>query len=61
MLALTRAKRLQILVECGWGGLFWGLMVSCAAVLAIRTGRAPYPAWDAVAWILGREGIGPKP
>ena len=50
---LTRANRRQVFVACAWGGLFWGLMASCAAVLVIRIGRLPYSAWDVVAWILG--------
>ena len=50
---LTRANRLQVFVACAWGGLFWGLMASCGAVVVIRIGRLPYSAWDVVAWILG--------
>jgi len=49
---LARANRLRVFVECGWAGLFCGLTVSCAAVLAIRVGRLPVSAWDVVAWLL---------
>ena len=45
---LTRARALQILVECAWGGLFWGLLVSTVVMLSVRLGRLAYPAWAIV-------------
>jgi hypothetical protein len=50
---LTRAKALQVLTECACAGLFWGLLVSSAAVLAIRLGQLPFPIGVVVAWLLG--------
>ena len=49
---LTRAKRLQILVEYIWGGLFWSLAVACAAVLLIRFGQLPYTISTVVAGLV---------
>ena len=51
--ALTRAKWLQILAECLWTGLFWGLAVSCVAVLFIRFGMLPYTIAIAVTSLMG--------
>ncbi len=50
---LTRARRLQILVELGGGGLFFGLLAACAPVLAVRLGGLPWPEWPGAAAALG--------
>jgi len=41
--ALTRARRLQLLVDHGFGGLLVGLMLATAAVLVARLMPSPYP------------------
>jgi len=43
--ALTRARRLQVLVDHGCGGLLAGLGLATAVVLAARLLPSPYPAW----------------
>lgn len=50
---LTRARRLQILVELGGGGLFFGLIAACVPVLAVRLGGLPWSEWSAAALALG--------
>ena len=52
VLELTRARRLQLFLEFGWCGLFFGLLAACAAVTAIRLTGAPYSAWVVVAWLV---------
>ena len=47
--SLTHAKRRQVFVECGWTGLFWGLLGSCALVLVIRVGELAHSGWSGVA------------
>ena len=42
---LTRARRLQILVELAGGGLFFGLLAACIPILAIRLGELSLPEW----------------
>ena len=49
---LTRARRLQLFVECAWGGLFFGLLAACVPVLAVRLGGLAWPQWPAAALFL---------
>jgi hypothetical protein len=44
--ALTRARRLQVLVDHGFGGLFAGLGLATVAVLAARLLSMPYLPWQ---------------
>ena len=44
--ALTRARRLQLLVDHGFGGLLVGLVLATVAVLAARLMPTPYPPWQ---------------
>jgi hypothetical protein len=44
--ALTRARRLQLLVDHGFGGLLAGLVLATVAVLVARLMPSPYPAWQ---------------
>ena len=49
---LTRAKRLQIFVDLAWGGLFFGLLAACTAMLIVRFSGAPWPEWSVAAAVL---------
>ena len=49
---LTRARRLQILVELAWGGLFFGLLAACIPVLAIGLTSSSWPPWPSAAAVL---------
>ncbi len=44
--ALTRARRLQVLVDHVFGGLLVGLCLATLIVLAARQLQTPYPAWQ---------------
>jgi len=44
--ALTRARRLQILVDHAFGGLLAGLCLASVAVLAARQAPSTYPIWQ---------------
>ena len=44
--ALTSARRLQVLVDHGFGGLLAGLVLATFAVLAARLVPLPYPPWQ---------------
>jgi hypothetical protein len=44
--ALTRARRLQVLVDYGFGGLLAGLVLATFAVLVCRLVPLPYPLWE---------------
>ena len=44
--ALTRARRLQLLVDHGFGGLLAGLVLATAAVLVSRLVPSPYAPWQ---------------
>ena len=44
--ALTRARRLQVLVDHGFGGLLVGLGLATVAVLVTRLVLSPYPPWQ---------------
>ncbi|MGQ0526123.1 MAG: hypothetical protein ACT4P8_20955, partial [Betaproteobacteria bacterium] len=44
--ALTRARRLQLLVDYMFGGLLAGLAAATMAVLAIRLAPLPYSLWQ---------------
>lgn len=44
--ALTRARRLQLLVDHGFGGLLAGLALATVAVLVARLMPSPYPPWQ---------------
>ena len=44
--ALTRARRLQLLVDYGCGGLLVGLVLATVAVLMARLMPSPYPPWQ---------------
>ena len=50
---LVRASFLQLVVNYIWEALFWGLAVSCAAVLVVRLGGLPYSPWAAAALCVG--------
>ena len=43
---LTRARRLQLLVDHGFGGLLVGLVLATVAVLVARLTPSPYPPWQ---------------
>jgi len=43
--ALTRARRLQLLVDHGFGGLLVGFVLATVAVLVARLMPSPYPPW----------------
>lgn len=45
VLGLTRARRLQILVDHGFAGLFLGLVLAAAAMLAARAEAFPVSPW----------------
>ena len=49
---LTRARRLQILVDLAWGGLFFGLLAACIPVLAIALTGSSWPQWPSAAAVL---------
>jgi hypothetical protein len=44
--ALTRARRLQLLVDHGFGGLLVGLVLATVVVLVARLMPTPYPPWQ---------------
>lgn len=44
--ALTRARRLQLLVDHGFGGLLVGFVLATVAVLVARLMPSPYPPWQ---------------
>lgn len=44
--ALTRARRLQLLVDHGFGGLLAGFVLATVAVLVARLMPSPYPPWQ---------------
>jgi hypothetical protein len=44
--ALTRARRLQVLIDHGCGGLVAGLGAATVTVLLARLMPSPYPAWQ---------------
>lgn len=44
--ALTRARRLQVLIDHGFGGLLVGLLIATFAVLVVRLVPLPYPPWQ---------------
>lgn len=44
--ALTRARRLQVLVDYGFGGLLAGLVLATFAVLLCRLVPLPYTPWE---------------
>ncbi|MDH3286593.1 MAG: hypothetical protein OEP48_02540 [Betaproteobacteria bacterium] len=46
VVALTRARRLQVLVDHGFGGLLAGLGLATFAVLVARLVPLPYPPWQ---------------
>ena len=50
---LTRARRLQLLVEFVCVGSFFGLIVACAVVLSLRLAALPHSGWQVAAWLLG--------
>ena len=52
MHTLTRAKHQQILMNWVWSGLFFGLVMACIAVGAIRVGLLGVPIWLSVGVIL---------
>src|SRR5688572_771395 len=50
--ALTRARRLQRLMDHAWGGLLIGLSLSTVVVLATRLLPVPFAVWKLVAAIV---------
>lgn len=44
--ALTRARRLQVLLDHGFCGLLVGLLLASVAVLSARLMPSPYPPWQ---------------
>lgn len=46
MAALTRARRLQVLVDHGFGGLLAGLVLATVGVPVVRLLPLPYPLWQ---------------
>ena len=56
--ALTRARRLQLMVDCAFAGLLAGLCLATLAVLAVRPLQASFPTWPlAGALVLGAVAI----
>ena len=49
---LTRARRLQVLVELAWRGLFFGLLAACIPVLAAGLMGASWSPWPSAAAML---------
>ena len=49
---LTRARRLQILVELAWSGLFFGLLAACIPMLVIELTGSSLPPWPSAAAVL---------